>query len=147
MKGARMMKIIHNIYQFVVGMQIIAFFIFLAYFFDEGLDLTIPVNFVFSNEIGFTFDLKLNYLSIFGFIAALSILYLLSSVTVLSTGMNDSGSHTIKKIISFISLFALLMIPVTFLFANSIILSVYLSNTTLFILIIYLLNFLGGADE
>lgn len=75
------------------------------------------------------------------------LVYLISSITAVGSGLSDSGTSSIKQIISFISKFMILSLPVTFLFSQSELLSNYVIPINLFTLIIYAINLMIDSGE
>lgn len=144
---------IKSIYQFVITIQILCLVVFLGYLIESGIDLVIPINVQFNATYKFTINFRFNTVTIFAFLIATGLIYILSGITVLGNGLNEESVITIRKYISFFAQFSILLSPVLYIFAISNTLNEYALAISLVLLIIHFLYFLekqkydGGQIE
>lgn len=141
------MKIIKSIYAFILSLQIFALIVFMLYFFSENMYVLIPIKLDLTEDIKFEFNLEITVTSIILFILAIAIISIVSGITVTAIGgLNDTATITVREIISFMAIYSFLIIPVNFIFSQSIYLVDFQVYIDLFILLVYLLNYLN-KDE
>lgn len=144
------MKSIKSIYEFVVLIQVICLIFMVFMIFEEGLDKSIQIGIMFTEEIGFSFDFRIDYNTIILFIVALAGIFVLSSLKLFDSGVSDEGQITIKHFIAFISLFMILSTPILVLMEQSIFLYQFSGYVLVFLLLIHTLHLLtkiGGMNE
>lgn len=140
----------------MVSIQLIALIVFLFYLIENNLDIVVPywINFTIPlpsplTDIVFSYSFEFHYnvATIFLMLAAMFTIYVISSVNVAGSGITDTGTITLKQIISFIAKFLILSTPISFLLSQSSILNEYTFWILLFSLLIYVLNFLIDIGE
>jgi len=149
---------IRTLYNFLLSFQLISLIIFLFYFIDSGFDISIPIYirfylpasvnpyFVGLNYV-FSYDFHFNFYTILGMLLVVFLVYLISSITVVGSGLTDSGTISIKQIISMIIKFTILSMPVTYLFSLSEITIQWNWIIYLISFIIYAINFITNTGE
>lgn len=141
------MKAIKSIFGFILTIQIFALVLFMLYFFSENMYVMIPIELQISDEIEFTFNLEITTTNILLFLIAISTFFVLSGLTVTAIGgLNDSATNTVKRILAYITIYALLVIPINFIFSKSDFLIDFQLSIDLFILLIYMLQFLNNSE-
>lgn len=148
---------IKTIYNFIVTIQIFTLIIFLFYLVESNFDLEIPLKIGFTIPldspyddvvIDFEYTIHFTIASLFFLIATMFLVFVLSSINVVGIGLTDSGSISIKQIISFLAKYFLLITPLLYLLSLSSVLYSYTMIISILILIIYVLNlFIDIGDE
>lgn len=136
------MNPIKTIYQFCLTIQILSLIVFLGYLIESGIDLVVPINIQFNPTYKFTINFRFNYITIISFLLVTGLIYILSGITVLGNGLNDESVITIRKYISFLAQFTILLTPILYIFAISTTLNEYALAITLVLLIVHFLHFL-----
>jgi len=139
---------IKSIYQFVVTFQLITLMIFMYYFVDNGLDVTIPIAFTLYDDpyIGFSFNLQFNYVSIIGFVVGIAILYIVAGFQVVGSGPNDEATKSVKELIQFLTKFLVLSFPLYYIFGLSLYLIQWVHSVVFIFFIIHLLAYMEASQ-
>ncbi|MFW9949618.1 MAG: hypothetical protein ACFFKA_05780 [Candidatus Thorarchaeota archaeon] len=141
------MNPIRKIYQFLLLFELICFLIMLLELIESNFDLTVPISFYITDQIGFSSSFNLNWTSIYAFFGGVAILYIISSVNIVESGLNDEGSKTVKQLVTFIVIIIVMVNSVTYIIFKSDLLSQYILFIDLLIILIHFLNFMIGVDN
>lgn len=133
------MGAIKSIYNLLVSIQIIELLVFLYFFFESGLSVSIPIVFEITDEINFDFVIDFSIGGLIIFVVGISALFIISGLNVAASGINETSTKSIQTIAKFLAIATLLSFPTYYIFG----LSVYLVEyATLFVFMSFLIHML-----
>jgi hypothetical protein len=140
---------IKAVYNFVVTIQVICLIIFFFDLVENDFDLRIPITIDFG--ISAIEPIKFTVFFTWGWLLAIIIfvfaLFLFLNLNVVGTGLNDQGGISLKMILSFITKFFILFMPMAYLLGRSDILNQYYLAIAIFTLLIHILNLLIDVGQ
>lgn len=154
-KGLNKIHPIKSVYNFIVSIQMLALVVFLFYLIENNLDLPVPLTIGFSIPVpgldpivvNYSYIFHFNLASILGMLLVMGLIYIISSINALGSGLTDSGSNTIKQIVNFLSKYLILNLPIIYLMSQSVILFNYSILVSIIIFVVYVLNFLTDTGD
>lgn len=125
-------NILKSLYNFVLTINIVLFFIFMIINISNLDDIDIAFE-----VMGNSFDFNLNFYMAVGIITVVYILLITMGISVFGSGLSDSGLHKMSKIITLLVLVALFTIVDSYFFLTLGAIGVYIQ---LFFMAVYFLH-------
>lgn len=147
MKGEIRLKAIKSLYNYLISFELFCTLLFFIYFVMNGYSVIMAVGVAFTEEISFYIEFEFNWTTLLIIVGAIVTIYVLIGLNVVDTGFTDEGSKSIKDIISFLVIMAVLINCMNYILYKSVILRDYISFIDIFALFIHILNFIDKGDS
>lgn len=138
---------IKSAFNFILTFQVMQLFVFLYFFIQNDLFVTIPFNITITSDFAINFEIAFNIGSLIGFMVAISVILILAGIQAVGSGLNDSANNSLKKVITLYAMFTLLSFPTYYIFGLSEYLIQYASAVVLICFMVYTIYFFTNDNE